>query len=378
MRKTDWTTRLVTRGLFSVLLTSLVVPGAASALVTDSDRVRLAKREGRVVVYSVLSTKAAQPLIDDFQSLYPGIKVEYDGEKGSNDMDERYRSELASGRESADVVWSSATDMQMQLVSEGYAARYRSQEARALPRWAIYKEMAYGVTLEPVAIVYNREVLTGADIPRDHDALIEMLGNQKDRFSGKITGFDIGSSGVGFMFAAQDRKHYARFDKLWLQMGASHFKPLAGTGDMLTQINSGKFLLGYNMMGSYALSRSGKDLPNLGVIFPADFTLAFPRVAFISKRAANPNAAKLWLDYMLSRRGQELLADGVQLFPVRSDVRTSRSAKKLSLERGTSLQTIPVSMKLLEDIAPHRKSELLEQWSRALKAAPAPSARKEP
>src|SRR5213078_2962952 len=36
-----------------------------------------ANKEGKVVIYSALDTKAAQPLIRDFNAVYPGIKVEY-------------------------------------------------------------------------------------------------------------------------------------------------------------------------------------------------------------------------------------------------------------------------------------------------------------
>ena len=351
---------------WSVALALLALSSALSALAATPAQVEAAKREGRVVVYSVLSTKAAQPLIDDFQSLYPGIVVDYDGEKGSNDMDARYRSELASGGVSADVVWSSATDMQMQLVSEGYAARYRSPEKGKLPRWSVYKDKAYGVTLEPVALVYNRQLLDAADIPRSHDDLLRILGDQAGRFQGKVTGFDISSSGVGFMFAAQDQRNYPKYDALLQTMGGAGMKPLAGTGDMLTRIDAGSFLIGYNMMGSYAQSRSTKDLPNLGVVFPSDYTLAFPRVAFISNRAAHPNAARLWLDYMLSQRGQELLAEGPQLYPVRDDARTAKSASALTRQLGASLRVIPVSPKLLQDIAPARKAALIGKWNKAM------------
>ncbi|HET7402134.1 MAG TPA: hypothetical protein VFJ62_10145, partial [Usitatibacter sp.] len=36
-----------------------------------------ANKEGKVVIYSALDTKAAQPLIRDFNALYPNVKVEY-------------------------------------------------------------------------------------------------------------------------------------------------------------------------------------------------------------------------------------------------------------------------------------------------------------
>lgn len=355
-------------GLLAAAGAAMLIPALAAspAVKASTDIVAAAKLEGKVVVYSVLSTNAAQPLIEDFQSLYPGISMEYDGDKGSNEMDARYRSELAAGQPTADVVWSSATDMQMKLVQEGYAASYRSPEAAKLPQWAVYRDLAYGVTLEPVAIVYNRQLVTGKDIPKDRYSLTQLLNEQRKRFAGKITGFDIEKSGVGFMFAAQDRRAYKQLDKMLAQFGAARFTPLSGTGDMLKNIDSGNFLLGYNMMGSYALSRSKKDLPNLGVVFPADYTLAFPRVAFVSKHAAHPNAARLWLDYLLSARGQKLLSEALQLFPVRSDTGTKKNAATLEERLGTSIRPVPLTMELVKDLQPDRKAKLLEAWNKAM------------
>src|ERR1700741_1959064 len=39
--------------------------------------VAAAKKEGKVVIYSALDTKAAQPLVKDFNALFPNIKGEY-------------------------------------------------------------------------------------------------------------------------------------------------------------------------------------------------------------------------------------------------------------------------------------------------------------
>src|SRR5438093_225953 len=96
--------------------------GAASAQVpagypADHQKtVAAAKAEGKVVVYSVLSNKAAAPLVQGFKAMYPGIEVDYDGESGSNEVTDRYLKELGAGKPSADVMWSSAMDLQMKLV----------------------------------------------------------------------------------------------------------------------------------------------------------------------------------------------------------------------------------------------------------------------
>ncbi len=88
------------------LVPALAGAQAPAAYPTDYARMIAAARlEGKVVVYSVLSNAAAAPLVKDFRALYPGIEVEYDGEKGSTEMADRFAGEIAAGLDSADVVW---------------------------------------------------------------------------------------------------------------------------------------------------------------------------------------------------------------------------------------------------------------------------------
>ena len=102
---------------------------------------------------------------------------------------------------------------------------------------------------------------------------------------------------------------------------------------MLEKVSSGEHLLGYNVLGSYALVRAKKD-PNLGVVLPKDYTLVLSRVMFIGKRAKNPNAAKVWTDYMLSQRGQKMIGSDVELFAIRTDVDAEYTAASLNKQLG--------------------------------------------
>src|SRR5260221_4740335 len=95
-----------------------------------------AKKEGKVVIYSALDTKAAQPLVKDFSAMYPDIKVEYN-DMNSTEIYNRFIAEVASGQGSADVVCSSAMDLQVQLVDEGNAATYVSPEAPNVPKGTV-------------------------------------------------------------------------------------------------------------------------------------------------------------------------------------------------------------------------------------------------
>jgi ABC-type Fe3+ transport system, periplasmic component len=67
---------------------------------------------------------------------------------------------------------------------------------------------------------------------------------------------------------------------------------------MMERISSGENLLGFNIFNSYAALRAKKD-PSIGIVLPKDYTLIMSRVMFASKTAKNPNAAKLWVDYIL-------------------------------------------------------------------------------
>src|SRR5438045_5546768 len=113
-----------------------------------------ANKEGKVVIYSALDTKAAQPLIKDFNAAYPNIKVEYN-DMNSTELYNRFIAEVAAGQGGADVMWSSAMDLQVKLVDDGKAMAYKSPEAAKLPSWAVYKDQAYGTTYEPAVFIYN-------------------------------------------------------------------------------------------------------------------------------------------------------------------------------------------------------------------------------
>src|SRR6185369_2241978 len=189
-----------------------------------------AKKEGKVVIYSALDTKAAQPLIKDFNALYPDIKVEYN-DMNSTEMYNRFIAESAAGQGGADVMWSSAMDLQVKLVDDGQALPYKSPETAKLPAWAVYKDQAYGTTYEPTVFIYNKRLVTGNDIPQDHAAFAKVINANPDKFKGKVTSFDIEKSGVGFMMVVQDLKHFPGLKDLERGFGATSYKVYSSTGN---------------------------------------------------------------------------------------------------------------------------------------------------
>jgi len=328
-----------------------------------------ARKEGKVVVYSVLGNKAAAPLVAGFKALYPDIQVEYDGDSGSNEVAERFVDEVKRGKPSADVMWSSAMDLQMMLVRDGHAATYASPERSHLPPWARWRDQAWGTTFEPVVFVYNKDLVAESEVPHDRAELAKLLTERADKFGGKVAMFDIAKSGVGYLFAAQDGTQCPGLPALLRSLGRARVQEAGGTGEMLAKVNSGEYLLGYNIMGAYALVRGREELPSLGIVLPRDYTLVLSRVMFISKHAKHPNAAKLWADYVLSQRGQKVIGDAIKLFAVRDDVDARYTAAKLAHHLGAAARPIPLDPSLASALDPRQQREFIANWKTALLAA---------
>jgi iron(III) transport system substrate-binding protein len=326
-----------------------------------------AKKEGKVVVYSTTDTASANPLINDFKQLYPGISVEYN-DMNSTEVYNRFISEKAAGGASADVVWSSSMDLQIKLASEGGALEYATPESGAMPQWSTWKNQAYGTTYEPLAIVYNKRLLTGDEIPQSHADMMRVFQQKADKLKGKVTTYDIEKSGVGFMLINQDAKSMPHFWDFVKALAAVQPRVQSSAGTMMERISSGENLLGFNIFNSYAALRAKKD-PSIGIVLPKDYTLVMSRVMFISKTAKNPNAAKLWLDYILSKRGQTIIANQSELGSIRSDVQGEMTASGYQKQLGNQIKPIPVSTDLLAALDQTKRLEFLKQWQAAMKAA---------
>jgi iron(III) transport system substrate-binding protein len=102
-------------------------------------------------------------------------------------------------------------------------------------------------------------------------------------------------------------------------------------------------------------------------VLPNDYTLIATRVAFIAKSAQHPNAAKVFLDYLLSKRGQNIIANQADLYSLRSDVEGEATLKAVEKAIGDKAKPIPVSTELLDSLDQKKRLEFLKQWQAAMK-----------
>ena len=360
------------RTFAAALTATLLVPGApvsAQQLPPEYPSgyrklIAAAEREGRVVIYSTMDNAEAAPLIAGFSELYPRIEVRYH-EMNSPEVYGRFLAETQSAGSSADITWSSAMDLQIKLANDGYAEAYRSPEASSLPDWAVWRDEAYGTTFEPAVFVYNRKLVPADEVPHTHSEFLRLITTKAERYSGNVITYDIEKSAVGFLFLTQDSMLMPGFWNLVSAMGARNVELEANTATMMERIASGKDLIGYNLIGSYALGRAARD-PSLGVVLPRDYTLVMSRVILVAKKAPHPNAAKLWLDYVLSRRGQAILGERSRLFSIRPDVTGEFTAATLATSLGPSSRPIAVGSGLLVFLDRAKHQDIVKRWRQSV------------
>ena len=230
------------------------------------------------------------------------------------------------------------------------------QKLAHLPtHWDLAKRR--GVRLSSAALSSNT-----AEGEQKHDCRVEECGNciRKRQRTGALQNFAAigsvhGSSSVHEFFAAlAARLGCARF-------GSDEIGFLNRAGEL------GEHLLGLNVIGSYVVLRQKKD-PDLGLVYPSDYVLVMSRVAFIPKNAKRPNAAKLFMDYLLSARAQTIMANQAMLFALRDDVEGPYSAAALSKELGSRIKPIPVDMSLLAALAPAKRLAMMRRWQETARA----------
>lgn len=323
--------------------------------------VELAIAEGKLTIWSVTDSRNVEGVLDGFRELYPQIDVEY-FDLPARELYDQVVKEADSGEPTADFLWSSAMDLQIKLVNDGYSQPYISPERPALPDWAVWKNEAWGVTAEPIVFAYNRRLMAKyGEVPDTHPDLLKFLRDNVTSLQGMVATYDPAVSAVGYLYLAQDKHaNYNTWD-LVSAMGNAGVRLFPTTETILDELGRAELAFAYDMIGSYAINAQRTN-PQIGVVVPRDYTLVMSRIAVIPKAARNPNTAKLFLDFLLSKKGQLLLA-ARNMTPVRTDLKLAESMQINAL----SARAIRVGPSLLVHQDRLTREKFLRDWKSAVR-----------
>ena len=283
--------------IWTILIAAAVLAGAAirdaSAQAVNVDA---AKKEAKVVVYGAQVPQAMKPLHAAFEKKY-GISVEY-WRGSSTQVSERALTEWRAGKPGFDVIEGNR-GVQLIMRDDGLFQKYIPPSSAKFP--AKFKEKDGMITpwrVLPISILYNTDMVKPGDLPKSFDDLLN------PKWSGKITMPDPTRHTTTAQFLWNLNKF--KGDK-WLDLvkGFANQKPLLveSLAPVTTTIIKGEAPVGITYI-KYVKQYKG---PVNYVLM--DKYLTDPNYMSLSAKAAHPNAAKLYLDFICSAEGQKLVAE---------------------------------------------------------------------
>jgi len=353
-----------------VLLCSLLLmpSGALSAgsAEVDSAIAAAALKEGKLYVYGSVAQKTAQLLVKDFESLYPGIKVDFI-DMSAAELFTRHMNDLAGRRVSADILWSGDIALQAALVKDGFALRYSPARNSGVMPMAYLGDSSFVTAFEPVVFAYNKKLVAAGELPVTRKMLQKTL--ESPAWRGRIAACDPEKNAQAFLLLTQDLAYGQNFWGMVAKLGEAGLKLYPDYPTLLERISSGEVTAGYNLPLSAVLQRAEADA-NIGWLFMTDYTLLMPQTVLITKAATNPNAARLWIDFLHSGKAQQLIAEHGDLYPVAVGV-TGGAMKKHGgeLPPAAVLKVIGTGSEVTRFGESGLKKGFLLRWKQKLKLA---------
>jgi iron(III) transport system substrate-binding protein len=271
-----------------------------------ADLLQGAKKEGKLVWYTSMAIDTSKPLLDVFLKQYPFIQAEL-VRAGEEQLLNRILTESRAGKSFFDVVSSSAIQV---LALRNFLSPYASAESTAYVaelkdpqgRWTA----VYNNNLVPV---YNTKMLSEKEVPKDYPDLLD------PRWKGKMLMDSTDYDWYGTLAVVWGREAAARYMERLAQQAPAWRR---GHGLVAQLIAAGEVPLGW------AYNFRVERMKTEGA--PVEWVPSFnPIVTTIngvglSAKASAPNAGKLFIDFILSKKGQEMIRD-MRRIPSRSDVK---------------------------------------------------------
>jgi iron(III) transport system substrate-binding protein len=294
-----------------------------------------AKRERELVLYSSLTLEEANVILARFEAKYPFLKVQF-ARAGSERLLTRVLTEARAKKSFADVVQTVEFSMHT-LKTKGVLGRYPPMEGAVYPKEFKEEDFWTSFYYHPYVVAYNKNLLRPVNAPKTYQDLLNptwknkmmMEGTKVDWFAGmlQIMGRE---KGLQFM------RELAKQDVLQ-RTGHSLIAQLVAAGEAVFDIN--------------IPVASVNRLRDAGA--PIEWFAPGPVPAImigvgVTAQPLHPNAAKLYVDFVLSKEGQAIMRGFHRL-----SARTDLAQEQATLMK--DLRIVPVNPDLADQIDEYAK-----------------------
>lgn len=276
------------------------------------------KVSGELSFYTSQPDADAQKLVAGFNEKYPDVTVNV-FRSGTEDVISKIQAEKQAGDVQADVLLVADAVTFENLKQQDMLMDYQSDEAADIPDSMKDADGAYtGTKVMSTAIVVNTDKVS--ETPDSWEAL-----TGSDAKGQAIMPSPLYSGAAAYNLGVLTRQDALGWD-FYKQLHDNEVTVTQGNGAVLKSVASGE--KAYGMVVDYIVANAAKEGSPVKLVYPKEGVPVITEPIGIMKDAKNTDAAKAFVDFVLSKDGQQLAAD-LGYTPLHGDVEAPEGLKSV-------------------------------------------------
>ncbi|KYH31743.1 ABC transporter substrate-binding protein [Neomoorella mulderi] len=264
---------------------------------------------GKMVLYTSQPQDDVTKLLDGFKAKYPGVDVQV-FRSGTEEVISRFTMEAQGGKPQADVLFLADAPTFQRLKDQGFLEAYTSPELNEInPDFVDPDHMYTGTKLIATGIVYN----TSAPKP---EATWQFLLSEQAK-NKVVMPSPFYSGAAAFNLSVLTRESFAGWN-FFEKLKANGVQIVKGNGDVKKMVASGE--KPYGILINFEALKAKKQGSPVDFVYPREGLPVITEPVAIVKGAPHPEMARKFVDFVLSKDGQQLAAKIGFYMPVRKDV----------------------------------------------------------
>lgn len=251
--------------------------------------------EGTLTLYTSQPNNDAQQTIDAFMAKNPDVKVTFVRD-GTTKIMAKLRAELEAGSTPADILLIADSVTMEGMGADGYLMAYPEADVSAYDEGIQDPErMWFPTKLITTGIIYN------TNAPMKPTSWKDLLGEEA---RGQIAMPSPLTSGAALIHTNTMVSNMEQGWGYYETLAAHGAQASGGNGGVLKAVAGGEKL--YGMVVEFLPIREKAKGAPVDFVFPEEGVSAISEPVAILKNTQNPEAAKAFIDFLISREGQEM------------------------------------------------------------------------
>ena len=309
-----------------------------------------AQAQQKLYIYTSMKESLVGELKTAFAKKYPDIKVDFQS-AGAGKLMAKIAAERESGKILADIIWTSEVPDFYKMKDEGILLPYIPAEIKSLVNpLPDYDGSFTAVRLGTLGVAYNTRFVK--EPPKSWDDL------KKPTYKGAFGIANPALSGTAYMSVALLVKAFGW--EYFEALKANGAKMGKGSGQVIDDTASGDLVA--SLAVDYIMLGKVEKGATMNLAYPPEM-LVIPSPAAIFKGGVNIESSKKFMDFLVSKEGQSIIANEGTL-PVRADVKLPERFKQLPAVEDAMKRAIKIDYKAIiaeKEATVKRFSELMQK-----------------